>query len=144
MLVWEIVADSFKYLPSVHHCWPCNEKQKKKKKEWKTITTCQTYDISRLSWLRVCSPLPRQVLLEENVPAGLAPAHGCPWLAGLQHAHGARRVRQRAQVVADGARVGWVGVVERQLATVGAGPQVPLVWRRTKPTTDKAWRKTGN
>lgn len=63
--------------------------------------------------LRACSPLPRQVFLEENVPAGLASAHGRPRLAGLQHAHGARRVGQRAQVVSDGSRVGWVGVVER-------------------------------
>ena len=71
----------------------------------------------------LCSPLPCEVFLQEDVSTGLAPPHRRPGLAGL-HAHRAGGVRQRAQVLADGARVSRVGVAERYLATIGTGPQV--------------------
>lgn len=89
----------------------------------------------------MCSPLPGQVFLQENVPAGLASTHRRSRLAGLQHAHRTRRVRQNAQVISDGARVSRVGVVQRQLATVRAGPQVSCVCRRTESQSVKRRRE---
>ena len=70
------------------------------------VCLCDEHFVCVCVCVCVGSPLPRQVFLEEDVPAGLTPAHRRPRLAGLQHAHGAGRVGQGAQVLADGARVG--------------------------------------